>query len=75
MLKQADACVPGECRMSIGILGKKLGMTRLFGEHGEAIPVTVIEAGPCHIVQVKSETTDGYKAIQDLLQEDWTSAA
>ena len=64
MLKQANACVPGECRMSIGILGKKLGMTRLFGEHGEAIPVTVIEAGPCHIVQVKSETTDGYKAIQ-----------
>ncbi len=50
--------------MSIGILGKKLGMTRLFGEHGEVIPITVIEAGPCPIVQVKSEETDGYKAIQ-----------
>jgi large subunit ribosomal protein L3 len=50
--------------MSIGILGKKVGMTRLFGENGEAIPVTVIEAGPCHIVQIKSEETDGYKAIQ-----------
>jgi len=50
--------------MSIGILGKKVGMTRLFGEHGEVIPVTVIEAGPCHIVQVKSKATDGYEAIQ-----------
>jgi len=50
--------------MSIGILGKKLGMTRLFGENGEAIPATVIEAGPCPIVQIKSEKTDGYQAIQ-----------
>ena len=50
--------------MSIGILGIKVGMTRLFGEHGEVIPVTVIEAGPCHIVQTKSKTTDGYEAIQ-----------
>ena len=50
--------------MSIGILGKKVGMTRLFGEHGEVIPVTVIEAGPCHIVQAKAKTTDGYEAIQ-----------
>ena len=50
--------------MNIGILGKKVGMTRLFGEHGEAIAATVIEAGPCHIVQIKSEATDGYEAIQ-----------
>ena len=50
--------------MSIGILGKKVGMTRLFGEHGKAVSVTVIEAGPCHIVQVKSKATDGYEAIQ-----------
>ena len=50
--------------MSTGILGKKVGMTRLFGEHGEVIPVTVIEAGPCHIVQVKSSETDGYESIQ-----------
>ena len=50
--------------MSIGILGKKLGMTRLFGENGEAISVTVIEAGPCPIVQIKSEETDGYEAVQ-----------
>ena len=50
--------------MSTGILGKKLGMTRLFNEHGQVIPVTVIEAGPCHIVQIKSKETDGYEAIQ-----------
>ncbi len=50
--------------MSIGILGKKVGMTRLFGENGEVIPVTVIEAGPCHIVQVKTKETDGYEAVQ-----------
>ena len=50
--------------MSIGILGKKVGMTRIFGEKGAVIPVTVIEAGPCHIVQVKSKATDGYEAIQ-----------
>jgi large subunit ribosomal protein L3 len=50
--------------MSIGILGKKVGMTRLFGEHGEVIPVTVIEAGPCHIVQTKTKATDGYEAVQ-----------
>jgi large subunit ribosomal protein L3 len=50
--------------MSIGILGKKVGMTRLFGERGEVIPVTVIEAGPCHVVQVKTKATDGYEAVQ-----------
>ncbi len=50
--------------MSIGILGKKMGMTRLYGEHGAVIPVTVIEAGPCPIVQVKSKKTDGYEAVQ-----------
>lgn len=50
--------------MSIGILGKKVGMTRLFGESGEVIPVTVIKAGPCPVVQVKSEETDGYRAVQ-----------
>ena len=50
--------------MSIGILGKKVGMTRLFGEHGLAIPATVIEAGPCPVIQVKSKETDGYEAVQ-----------
>lgn len=47
-----------------GILGKKLGMTQVFTEDGMSIPVTVIEAGPCVVVQKKSDDTDGYKAIQ-----------
>jgi large subunit ribosomal protein L3 len=50
--------------MSDGILGKKFGMTRIFGENGEAIPATVIEAGPCPIVQIKTQDRDGYNAIQ-----------
>jgi large subunit ribosomal protein L3 len=49
---------------SMGILGKKIGMTRVYSELGEAIPVTVIEAGPCKVLQVKTEATDGYSAIQ-----------
>jgi large subunit ribosomal protein L3 len=49
---------------TIGILGKKVGMTRVYTEMGESTPVTVIEAGPCRILQVKSETKDGYNAIQ-----------
>ena len=46
------------------IIGKKVGMTQIFDEHGKVIPVTVIEAGPCVISQVKSVETDGYNAIQ-----------
>jgi len=49
---------------TMGILGKKVGMTRVYSELGIAIPVTVIEAGPCKVLQVKSEKTDGYNAIQ-----------
>lgn len=49
---------------TIGILGKKVGMTRVYSELGVATPVTVIEAGPCKVLQVKSEKTDGYNAIQ-----------
>lgn len=48
----------------LGILGRKLGMTRIFGHDGTAIPVTVIEAGPCPVTQIKSEASDGYNAIQ-----------
>lgn len=48
----------------LGILGRKLGMTRIFGHDGAAIPVTVIEAGPCPVTQIKSEAKDGYNAIQ-----------
>ena len=46
------------------ILGKKVGMTQIFSEAGEMIPVTVIEAGPCVVTQLKTEETDGYKAVQ-----------
>ena len=46
------------------ILGKKLGMTRIFTESGEAVPVTVIEAGPCPVVQKKTVDNDGYDAYQ-----------
>lgn len=48
----------------IGLIGKKLGMTRKFNEDGRSIPVTVIQAGPCVITQVKNEKTDGYSAVQ-----------
>ncbi|MGA7933425.1 MAG: 50S ribosomal protein L3 [Kovacikia sp.] len=50
--------------MSFGILGTKLGMTQVFDETGKAIPVTVIQAGPCTVTQVKTAQTDGYSAIQ-----------
>ena len=46
------------------ILGKKIGMTQIFAEDGKVIPVTVVEAGPCTVVQVKTVETDGYKAVQ-----------
>ena len=46
------------------ILGEKLGMTQVFNDEASAIPVTVIKAGPCRVVQIKSEETDGYNAIQ-----------
>ena len=46
------------------LIGKKVGMTQIFDEKGRVIPVTVIEAGPCVVAQVKSEETDGYNAIQ-----------
>ena len=47
-----------------GLIGKKIGMTRIFSEEGLQVPVTVIEAGPCPVVQVRSENQDGYQAIQ-----------
>jgi len=48
----------------IGLIGRKLGMTRLFGQGGEAIPVTAILAGPCHVIQVKTDQKEGYQAVQ-----------
>lgn len=50
--------------MKKAILGKKLGMTQLFGEDGILIPVTVIEAGPCRVIQKKTAENDGYEAVQ-----------
>jgi large subunit ribosomal protein L3 len=52
-----------------GILGKKVGMTRFFRADGEAIPVTVLQAGPCIVVQRKTASTDGYEAAQVALVE------
>jgi large subunit ribosomal protein L3 len=50
--------------MTTGILGKKLGMTQVFDADGKMIPVTVIEAGPCTVIQKKTVQNDGYEAIQ-----------
>ncbi|HEX7181889.1 MAG TPA: 50S ribosomal protein L3 [Thermoanaerobaculia bacterium] len=53
-----------------GILGRKLGMTQIYAEDGTAVPVTVIKAGPCLVVQKKTVETDGYVAVQVGLVED-----
>ena len=50
--------------MSKAIIGRKVGMTQLFAQDGKIIPVTVVEAGPCPIVQVKTEESDGYTALK-----------
>lgn len=50
--------------MKKAILAKKLGMTRVFAEDGTAVPVTVLQAGPCYVTQVKTMETDGYEAVQ-----------
>jgi large subunit ribosomal protein L3 len=50
--------------MTEGMIGKKLGMTQVYGEGGKAEAITAIEAGPCTVTQVKTEDTDGYNAVQ-----------
>jgi large subunit ribosomal protein L3 len=50
--------------MAIGLLGRKVGMTQIFDESGKAIPVTVIEAGPCRVLQLRTAERDGYEAVQ-----------
>jgi large subunit ribosomal protein L3 len=50
--------------MALGLIGKKIGMTQIFDEAGMVIPVTVLQLGPCPIIQVKRKATDGYTAIQ-----------
>jgi large subunit ribosomal protein L3 len=47
-----------------GLIGKKIGMTQIFDDNGAAIPITVIEAGPCYVTQVRDVETDGYTAVQ-----------
>ena len=47
-----------------GLVGRKIGMTRIFDERGDVIPVTLLEAGPCVVTQIKTNTIDGYEAIQ-----------
>ena len=49
--------------MNIALLGKKLGMSQVFDEDNRLVPVTVIEAGPCPVVQIKSVDTDGYLSL------------
>ena len=53
----------------IGLIGRKIGMTQIFDEKGTVFPVSVIEAGPCPVVQVKAEGTDGYNAVQIAFDE------
>lgn len=48
----------------VGLIGRKLGMAQVFAENGTVVPVTVIQAGPCPVLQVKTEETDGYRAVQ-----------
>jgi large subunit ribosomal protein L3 len=50
--------------MAIGLLGRKVGMTQIFDESGDAVPVTVIQAGPCPVLQLRSKQRDGYEAVQ-----------
>ena len=48
----------------VGIIGRKIGMTRVFDDAGKSVPVTVVVAGPCSVTQIKTEKTDGYDAVQ-----------
>jgi large subunit ribosomal protein L3 len=60
--------------MAIGLVGRKVGMTQIFDTDGTAVPVTVIEAGPCPVVQKKTVATDGYEAIQIGFQSEAKAA-
>jgi large subunit ribosomal protein L3 len=50
--------------VSLGLLGNKIGMTQIFDESGNIIPVTILKIGPCIVTQIKTILTDGYNAIQ-----------
>ena len=65
MIAKQSANTFGRCKyMKKAIIGKKVGMTQIFEENGRVIPVTVVEAGPCVVVQKKTIEKDGYEAIQ-----------
>lgn len=49
--------------LNIGLLGKKIGMTQVFADDGESVPVTVIQAGPCHVIGTRTQERDGYSAL------------
>jgi large subunit ribosomal protein L3 len=50
--------------MVVGLLGRKVGMTQIFDETGQVVPATVIKAGPCHVLQLRTSQKDGYEAVQ-----------
>ncbi len=50
--------------MAVGLLGRKVGMTQIYDSTGKVIPVTVLQVGPCHVLQLKTEAQDGYEAVQ-----------
>jgi len=56
--------IRGVLEMKVGLLGRKIGMTQIFQEDGTIVPVTVLECGPCTVLQLKTEERDGYSAIQ-----------
>ena len=65
-MAESRLAVPGPERAmkGIGIIGRKVGMTQVFDETGVALPVTVLEVGPCYVTQIKTPETDGYSAVQ-----------
>src|SRR5262249_43111923 len=56
--------IPGVRAMRVGLLGRKVGMTQIYQENGIVLPVTVLECGPCMVLQVRTQERDGYDALQ-----------
>lgn len=56
--------VQGVCGMPVALLGRKIGMTQVYDESGNIVPVTVVEAGPCPVLQIRTKERDGYSAVQ-----------
>lgn len=69
MIAASNPLIQEVQQLKKAIIGKKLGMTQIFNEEGQLIPVTVIEAGPCKVVQIKTEEVEGYKGVQLGFQE------